>query len=387
MEAPVKVAFIRGNIPNYSHSMTEDSQDRRVWEIGLRTFRSQLPPHADSGDRAKTFGAGLQQAEELWRAAERVDLVARPMLLFYGLTQAGRAICAAGPFNKWRPAQSHGLSFKLERPSSGKDLDFKCVRAEARGFGLIQQVAKILDSPTIDTSVALSDLLGALDIELLFDNEYVTAVGPLKVDQYSEILGNFGPPAFPGLIVGPVPERFTQASELVVASENNVEYMHLIPPSGEELEEWLSVYPKLKSLGMPTAEFGPEPDVSSLESGEYVIRLKWEGASQRDDVTQREWTTRRLDVVQSGNFGNAHGIVLPSIAGNSQPQKLLITWWLILYCLSMLARYYPKEWSEILDLDSSSVAVPLQELILAAQSKVPGHIFLSLVDLYDTPYI
>jgi len=363
--------------------MTEDSQNRRIWEIGLRTFRSQRPPHADSGDRVRTFGAGLQQAEELWKAAERVDLVARPMLLFYGLTQAGRAICAAGPFKEWRPAESHGLSFKLDRPSSGKDLDFTRARAVARGNGLIQQVAKILASPTIDMSVTLSELLGALDIDLFFDDEYITGSGPLEVGQYNKVLGDFGPPAFPGLVVGPVPERFIHASRLDGAGENNVEYMRIIPPSGEELEEWLSVYPKLKSLGMPTAEFGPEPKTSSLGSDDYVIRLKFDGDSQQNEVTQREWTTRRLDVVQSGNFGNAHGIVLPAIAGNSQPQKLLITWWLILYCLSMLARYYPKEWAEVLDLDSSQLAVPLQELILAAQSEVPGHIFFSLVDLYD----
>ena len=362
--------------------MPADSLDRQIWEIGLRSLRSDRPPLARGGARAKTFGAGLQQAEELWRAAERVDLVARPMLLFYGLTQAGRAICGAGsPPASWQPAESHGLAFDLVRPSSGADLDFTRISVKARGDGLIQQVARVLNSPTVVSSVTLSDLLGALDVDLIFEDSHITGPRPLEVHQYNKDLGNYGPPAFPGLIVGPVPKKFSDATEVVSASEHNLEYTRTIPPTSEELEDWLSVYPKLQSLGKPTAPNGPEPDLTSIEDGDWVIRLVWNDETHRPELTQREWTIQQLDVVYSTEFENVFGVVLPAIAGNSQPQDLLITWWLVLYCLSMVARYYPKEWAEVLDVDSSKLAVPLQQLISTAQTQVPRQILLSLLDI------
>jgi hypothetical protein len=289
------------------------------------------------------------------------------MLLFYGLTQAGRAICAAGsPAAPWQPAESHGLEFDLVRPSNGADLDFTRVSVKARGDGLVQQVARVLDSPTVASSVTFSDLLGALNVSLIFEDTHITGARPLDVYQYNKDLGRFGPPAFPGLIVGPVPKKFNDAKEIIPASDQNLEYTRTITPTSQELEDWLSVYPKLKSLGKPTAPSGPEPDLNSIEDGEYVLRLIWDVGPNGGELTQRDWTIQQLDVVYSSGYDNAYGVALPAIAGNSQPQDLLITWWLVLYCLSMVARYYPKEWAEVLDIDSSALAVPLQQLISTA---------------------
>ena len=45
--------------------------------------------------RLHVFQAALTQAEELWEAASAVGAASRPLPLFYCLSQAGRAICAA----------------------------------------------------------------------------------------------------------------------------------------------------------------------------------------------------------------------------------------------------------------------------------------------------
>ncbi|WP_218190860.1 YaaC family protein, partial [Pseudomonas sp. SID14000] len=55
------------------------------------------PPGAagKNGARKETFCAALEQAEQLFTAAKVTDAMVRPLLVYYGLNQAGRAIAAA----------------------------------------------------------------------------------------------------------------------------------------------------------------------------------------------------------------------------------------------------------------------------------------------------
>lgn len=62
-----------------------------VWD-DLRATRWRPPPPASQDlDRQQTYVAALEQAEQLFRAAANVGAAARPLPLFYGLSQAGRA--------------------------------------------------------------------------------------------------------------------------------------------------------------------------------------------------------------------------------------------------------------------------------------------------------
>ncbi len=49
----------------------------------------------------------------------------------------------------------------------------------------------------------------------------------------------------------------------------------------------------------------------------------------------------------------------------------LLTWWTLLFGLSMLARYEPVGWATALDVESSELAVPLEELLDIALELVP----------------
>lgn len=56
------------------------------------------------------FQSALAQAEELWDAASVAGPASRPLPLFYCLSQAGRAVCAAWTRgDRWKP-RTHGLS-------------------------------------------------------------------------------------------------------------------------------------------------------------------------------------------------------------------------------------------------------------------------------------
>lgn len=61
----------------------------------LRQLRSAPPGLAVDGARRETFSAALEQAEQLLTAAGHVGVQSRPLLVFYGLSQGGRAIAAA----------------------------------------------------------------------------------------------------------------------------------------------------------------------------------------------------------------------------------------------------------------------------------------------------
>lgn len=70
------------------------------------------PPDPVRGD---VFDAAVEQCEQLLRGAATPGYASRPLNLFYGLSQAGRAIAAAwspppfGPQNSWRLA-GHGIT-------------------------------------------------------------------------------------------------------------------------------------------------------------------------------------------------------------------------------------------------------------------------------------
>jgi hypothetical protein len=82
-----------------------------MWEK-LRGTRWS-PPEAAAADpaRRRTYVFALEQAEQMFRAAAGTGVATRPLLVFYGLSQAGRAIAAAassaGP-DGWE-LEGHGI--------------------------------------------------------------------------------------------------------------------------------------------------------------------------------------------------------------------------------------------------------------------------------------
>src|SRR5713226_9643505 len=82
----------------------------------LRRLRVSPPvlagPDVDEA-RTRVFQAAMTQAEELWEAASAVGAASQPLPLFYCLSQAGRAICAAWSRDNWRPT-THGISSRVQ---------------------------------------------------------------------------------------------------------------------------------------------------------------------------------------------------------------------------------------------------------------------------------
>lgn len=82
-----------------------------MWQL-LRTMRHKPPGRAAKGNRRDTFNAALEQAEQLFAAAETTGAASRPMLIFYGTSQLGRAISAASTMlgNEEYKLSGHGIN-------------------------------------------------------------------------------------------------------------------------------------------------------------------------------------------------------------------------------------------------------------------------------------
>jgi hypothetical protein len=62
----------------------------------------------------------------------------------------------------------------------------------------------------------------------------------------------------------------------------------------------------------------------------------------------------------------------PSVeADGTLPPSPLMTWWLLLYSFSIIARYQPRKWAALLDLDKPGQAVNIQYALETALSALP----------------
>lgn len=71
--------------------------------------------------------------------------------------------------------------------------------------------------------------------------------------------------------------------------------------------------------------------------------------------------------------------LLPAAPGSDEPFVPLTAWWVLLFGLSIFARYDPGLWSSSLNLDSSERAVPLGLLLDEALEAVPELIAEALI--------
>ena len=71
----------------------------------------------------------------------------------------------------------------------------------------------------------------------------------------------------------------------------------------------------------------------------------------------------------------------PAVAADESPPSFLMTWWLILYALSMTARYHPVSWVQSLDVDSPPIAVLLSRCMSEAMEAVPVLVLEAIHDL------
>jgi hypothetical protein len=123
----------------------------------IRSARSARPGLTKGHDgRTRTYLAAVQQFEELFKTAASVGVASRPILLFYGLSQVGRALLAAREPNAWE-VHGHGLNFVS---TQGGGVFGSGVKAQ--GDKLFQAVASVLDEDPPTRTMILAELWAAM---------------------------------------------------------------------------------------------------------------------------------------------------------------------------------------------------------------------------------
>ncbi len=350
------------------------SSSEPAWRY-LRLIRSEPPGLAStSAHRRRTFAASLDQSEELWGASAVVGPAVSPIILYYGLTQASMAICAARLDANWLPPSSHGLKLGGTEFRDGERPELEKILVADDGRGLFQHVAAMLHSPSIPGGVSLAELVSCLPSLRsrpldAFDFEHPP---PLALSYgFGDRRDEDGMVHSIGLSVGPLPERLLHRVE----REDRTWMME--PPAVDVIVEWLSAYPKLANLGTPVVGF-----VNSMDVGPdpmyFTVGLTWERTRPVSWQESGFLYTSLLDV-------SDEELVLPVVGGNSEPIHPLATWLALLYSFSMLARYFPRAWTQLLDVDRSTEAVPIETLLEVSKEQVPMLIAQALSDATTGP--
>jgi hypothetical protein len=209
----------------------------------IRGLRHGPPGLAGAAaDRHEVFGAALEQAEELFDAAASVAAPSRPILLFYGLSQAGRAVAAAStaaPAN-WE-LQAHGITTGNRTVPSLSQL---VIRDSVMGnrVGSFTRLAELLSSGSLPNGATFGEVWATIpDV----------ASAPLTWGQAGHKSALSGGAGFYeangdyGVWIAGLPQRFAA------------------PHTEGEIADYLSSYPSLAGNRPASPDRGPRGIVKS----------------------------------------------------------------------------------------------------------------------------
>ncbi|KWT61853.1 hypothetical protein ADL21_11245 [Streptomyces albus subsp. albus] len=327
-----------------------DAIDGDTWGQ-LRSTRWSPPPAAASDQpRRKTYVSALEQAEQLFRASAAVGPATRPLLLFYGLSQAGRAIAAAAASAEEWELNGHGIS---QKGTLRADLPDIRVTSTAEATSSFVRLSEILHSPLWGGA--------SLSLNALWDSLPENRLSPLRDD---------GTQRRTPLYV----DHLCQHDELHPLANAPV---HFFPPHvvqsrrpGRALAKYLQSFPEA-TTHHSYLRVGPDLDADPRFSpdadgwGELIMNWKLPNG-QAGDFSDRAQYLLSLTRPYAGS-----AYFFPALGSNRTSLHPLMSWWAVLHTLSMLARYHPAEWASHIDVDASSYAVPIERLLKEAITTVP----------------
>lgn len=316
----------------------------------LRATRA-IPPGLASGadDRRETYGAALQQFDDLIYAASAIGPVSRPLPLYYAVHQAGKAIAAAWAEREWH-ATGHGLVQDYEELGRWQD-DIRRfrVKPQQRKPGVFGIVAATLGSARLTGKVELGALWSALP----------GASPPAGPDSW--------PLALP---VYPLSHDVTGAPSWVAVCLRRP-----APDNAEAVNRLLGAYPGAAGVQATTyqgnLQFSPTPWGPG-------VRAMWPEADMQErpgESPPEEFSRLHAHNRVSGYRSGEERWLIPVVGDGSDRLSPVLLWWILLFGLSLLARYEPTAWRAALDLDRSTVADPLTQLLDDALVTVPALLF------------
>jgi hypothetical protein len=310
------------------------AQQNQHWRR-IRAQRARPPGIAGAIDeRRLVFQSALAQAEELWDAAAAAGPRSRALPLFYCLSQAGRAICAAwSEADEWQP-RGHGLSGV--EPEGVDGADFVAAygsRVSSGDRGSFGMVADATASPSFTGTATTAQLWTSM-------------------------------PTFP-------------TPPALVRSSPRCLYVEVATPAESGQAVLGPTHALLRKPAAAAADLlAPFPTADGFEvTGERTSLIEWAEPRAIVAFPGDDGSFKPLfdvaEPVPDGDralVGRSY-VFRPPVGDSRQPPPAeLMTMWALLFNLSQLTRYYPGGWVGALDADESDIAVTLEhglELALA----------------------
>jgi hypothetical protein len=317
----------------------------------IRVLRAR-PPAGVEGERAAVFVPALEQAEALMLAAADVGPLASPLLLFYAVSQAGRAIVAARLADPWR-LSGHGL--KAPSPADASADPLRRVvkpdgsRTSERRRPSFAGVAEATGSGQLTSELELGALWAAIP-------ELMTPLPQPPLDpSWKRPLRVFRP------VFDPAHQRLADMRplELLIAG---------LPPDADlaTLLRYLSDY--------PAAEGALMWHTPGMREDSIVTQIGPEGPMPvfcwPDVPTDVRLRAQHLDAIAPDYRGRGARLLFPRAGGRDALSPLML-WWALLFGLSTIARYDPETWVGALAVNDSELAVPIEAALDAARDALP----------------
>ena len=304
-----------------------------------RAMRKRRASPSITGDaRVTTLRTALEQAEQQFKAAASVGPESRPLNVFYGLSQAGRAIAAAAQSltkQDWL-LKGHGIHTEgMDTAATIADVKVVPESGLKSSFG---RLSSVLGSaiPTCTLGDIWTRIWDAAAFEPLQPSrtDIPLAVSPVRS------------PAAPG----------------VTWPDGRIDVYVTLPAAFDRTTTWdefVDLYPQVAGAMSETGHARAGLDWPN--PGDTSLVLHWHGNTDAELATIR------------ARFADYKGyrIAVPVFAERTQPPHPLMLWWAALHALSMLARYQPDRWTEFIDVDRTESAVAVEYLLNAAVQVVP----------------
>lgn len=339
-----------------THRMTLPTNAGLIW-AELRSTRAK-PPRGIKDARHKTYVSALEQAQQLFTAAANAGVATSPLLLFYGLSQGGRAIAAAARHvnNDEYKLTGHGINTPDSKLGS-RHIDEVEVHGNKTTKSSFNRLSKILKSPVWDCTapVSVGELWSTLPEGRKFPLEHLTGAVPLPIDLDQHSMADptgAKPPV--RVIVGGIP-----ADAMPMG------------PTGDtsDLDDFLARYPTLAGY-IDATHRAFDPD---RKEGWVFLAYP----SSHSDYPERIAEA----LAHSTTYRMRDQYAFPSVGKNTSSLHPVMTWWCVLFALSMLARYHPETWADHIAIDSSNDAVPIERLLIEALTAVPELLLQTIRDV------
>lgn len=305
----------------------------------LRGMRASNPASIKAGsERSRVFNASLEQAEQFFKAAQVMGYETRPVVLFYGLSQLGRAIAAAADSSLLETKDSWQLSGHGIRvpalPEVARKGRLSDLMVQDQGKGAFTQLAKILNSSSVPSPTPLELFWNALP------------------ETRGYFLGENG--LFPALTVADGVDEVNPPGDWGRA---RIILFSGCPEGLHDLKSFLDAYPALRQV---------EPPSDRYKRG--VVR----------HGLLREIYMEPPKNIVLGKFGKLYGVpyrgkyyLFPEVPETGKSLHPILYWWPVLYSLSMLARYEPSGWAKMVDVDRNVDAVSIEKVLDVSIDSIP----------------